>query len=145
MRVLQSKRLKSSRHMQLHNLKARVTQKRRKRVGRGGKRGSYSGRGIKGQKSRSGRRIRPEIRDLIQKIPKKRGHRQTFKAKMRVAIPSRLIPRFFKPGEKVTPEALIKKGVIRRIKGKIPAVKLLEPGDHLDKFTVERCQISAKS
>ncbi|MDO8536826.1 MAG: 50S ribosomal protein L15 [bacterium] len=43
------------------------------RVGRGGKRGSYSGRGIKGQKSRSGRKMRPAERDLIIRLPKLRG------------------------------------------------------------------------
>ena len=43
------------------------------RVGRGGKRGTTSGRGQKGQKSRSGHKIRPAQRDLIIRIPKARG------------------------------------------------------------------------
>ncbi|MEK9180076.1 MAG: uL15 family ribosomal protein [Patescibacteria group bacterium] len=55
----------------LHNLSS--IQKRAQRVGRGGKRGTTSGRGTKGQKSRSGRRIRPAERDLIIRIPKRRG------------------------------------------------------------------------
>ncbi len=58
--------------MQLHNLK-NSNKKKRKRVGRGGKRGTYSGRGQKGQRSRSGHRIRPAIRDLLMRIPKLRG------------------------------------------------------------------------
>jgi len=45
------------------------------RIGRSGKRGSYSGRGVKGQRSRSGHRIRPAERDIILKIPKMRGFR----------------------------------------------------------------------
>jgi large subunit ribosomal protein L15 len=45
------------------------------RIGRSGKRGSYSGRGVKGQHSRSGRRIRPAERDILLKIPKMRGFR----------------------------------------------------------------------
>jgi large subunit ribosomal protein L15 len=45
------------------------------RIGRSGKRGSYSGRGQKGQRSRSGHRIRPAERDIILKIPKMRGFR----------------------------------------------------------------------
>src|SRR5690348_12493146 len=45
------------------------------RIGRSGKRGSYSGRGQKGQKSRSGHRIRPAERDLIIRLPKLRGFR----------------------------------------------------------------------
>lgn len=43
------------------------------RIGRGGKRGKTSGRGQKGQKSRAGHKIRPALRDLIQRLPKKRG------------------------------------------------------------------------
>lgn len=58
--------------MQLHQLIS-DSERRRKRIGRGGKRGSYSGRGVKGQKSRSGRRIRPAERDLIIRLPKFRG------------------------------------------------------------------------
>lgn len=57
--------------MQLHDLKG--ARKSKKRVGRGGKRGTYSGRGQKGQKSRAGRKIRPAVRDLILRFPKKRG------------------------------------------------------------------------
>jgi len=58
-------------------------QKRAQRIGRSGKRGSYSGRGVKGQKSRSGHRIRPAERDLIMRIPKRRG----FRNKPKDAIP----------------------------------------------------------
>lgn len=60
--------------MKLHELPAFRKQSRR-RIGRGGKRGSYSGRGVKGQRSRAGRRIRPAFRDLISRIPKRRGFR----------------------------------------------------------------------
>ena len=59
--------------MKLHTLSS--IQKRSQRIGRGGKRGSYSGRGVKGQKSRAGRRIRPAERDLIIRLPKLRGFR----------------------------------------------------------------------
>ena len=52
--------------------------KKKKRIGRGGKRGTYSGRGIKGQKSRAGRKFAPVIRGLIKRYPKLRGYR--FKA-----------------------------------------------------------------
>ena len=58
--------------MQLHELRGNP-RKNKKRIGRGGKRGSYSGRGVKGQKSRAGRRIRPAERDLILRLPKRRG------------------------------------------------------------------------
>jgi ribosomal protein L15 len=74
--------------MQLHELKAENRTSNKKRIGRGGKRGTYSGKGMKGQKSRAGRKIRPSIRDLIQRTPKLRGakdkagrHRSTRKSK----------------------------------------------------------------
>jgi large subunit ribosomal protein L15 len=60
--------------MQLHEIKG-LKNKEKKRVGRGGKRGTYCGRGIKGQKARAGAKIRPALRDFIKKIPKLRGYR----------------------------------------------------------------------
>ncbi len=59
--------------MQLHQLKSNHRKYPKPRVGRGGKRGTTSGRGQKGQKSRSGHRIRPAERDYIQRLPKLRG------------------------------------------------------------------------
>ncbi len=56
--------------MQLHQLQPSHKNRSKKRIGRGGKRGTYSGRGMKGQKARAGRKIRPAIRDLIQSLPK---------------------------------------------------------------------------
>jgi len=60
--------------MKLHNLTP-IRKKRVQRIGRNGKRGTTSGRGTKGQKSRAGHRIRPAERDLILKLPKMRGFR----------------------------------------------------------------------
>lgn len=59
--------------MQIHNLKS-AHYKKAKLVGRGGKRGKTSGRGGKGQTARAGHRVRPEVRDLIKKLPKLRGY-----------------------------------------------------------------------
>jgi len=59
--------------MQFHQLKPIHKMKKRKRIGRGGKRGTYSGRGTKGQKSRAGRKLVPIIRGLIKRYPKLRG------------------------------------------------------------------------
>ena len=60
--------------MQLHTIGS-SNKKTKKRIGRGGKRGTTSGRGTKGQKSRSGHRMRPAIRDLILRLPKRRGYK----------------------------------------------------------------------
>jgi len=54
----------------IHKLK-----KKRPRVGRGGKRGTYSGRGQKGQKAHAGRRIKPAVYELITRLPKLRGYK----------------------------------------------------------------------
>ena len=63
--------------MQLHQLKPTHKKEKSKRIGRGGKRGTFSGRGSKGQKSRAGTRIRPGFRggdNPIWKVfPKQRG------------------------------------------------------------------------
>lgn len=61
--------------MQLNDLKANTKRQKSQRVGRGGKRGVTSGRGTKGQKSRSGHKIRPAERDLLIRIPKLRGYK----------------------------------------------------------------------
>ena len=58
--------------MQIHDLKISKP-KNKKRIGRGGKRGTYSGRGQKGQKSRAGRKIKPAIMETILRLPKLRG------------------------------------------------------------------------
>lgn len=71
--------------MQLHELRTRIGRKK-KRVGRGGKRGTYSGRGLKGQKSRAGHRIRPASRDLILRIPKRRGFKNKPKSDTVVVV-----------------------------------------------------------
>ena len=63
----------SKTNMQLYQLRPIHILKNKKRIARGGKRGTYSGRGQKGQKSRAGAKIRPAERDLIIRIPKRRG------------------------------------------------------------------------
>ena len=135
--------------MQLHELKSRHKSKKIKRIGRGGKRGTYSGRGIKGQKSRAGHKIRPELRDFIKKIPKKRGYGfKSIKEKPQI-VNLEDLEKNFGTGEKVTPETLLEKGLIRlpagrqgRIKGKIPEIKILGKGKLIKKITIEGCRIS---
>ncbi|MBI1974474.1 MAG: uL15 family ribosomal protein [Candidatus Zambryskibacteria bacterium] len=59
--------------MQFHNLVRKIKNKKPKQVGRGGTRGKTSGRGTKGQNARAGRKKRPEMRDIIKRVPKLRG------------------------------------------------------------------------
>ncbi len=59
--------------MQIHELKSKFKRSNKKRIGRGGKRGTFSGRGTKGQKSRAGRKIKKAEKELILRLPKRRG------------------------------------------------------------------------
>jgi large subunit ribosomal protein L15 len=135
--------------MQLHEIKPIHKSKKSKRIGRGGKRGTYSGRGIKGQKSRAGRRFKPVIRELIKKYPKLRGYRQKSKiknAKLKVVtVNLEALERRFDSEEKITPETLLEKRLIRKIKGKIPKVKILAKGKLTKPLTVEDCLVSKKA
>lgn len=65
--------------MQIHNLKRTHKNKKDRLVGRGGKHAKTSGRGGKGQTARAGNKRRPELRDIIKKLPKNRGY--SFKSK----------------------------------------------------------------
>lgn len=61
--------------MQIHNLQRTHKNKKDRIVGRGGKHAKTSGRGGKGQTARAGNKRRPELRDIIKKLPKLRGYR----------------------------------------------------------------------
>ena len=132
--------------MQLHQLKPKHKLKKKKRVGRGGKRGTYSGRGLKGQRSRAGRKFKPAIRGLIKRYPKLRGYR--FKSKVKsqkskIAILNlETLEKRFNSGEKITPEILLERKIIRRIKGRLPKVKILSRGKLTKKLIIEGCQVS---
>ncbi len=60
--------------MQINNLKRVHKNKKDRIVGRGGKHAKTSGRGGKGQTARAGNKRRPELRDIIKKLPKNRGY-----------------------------------------------------------------------
>lgn len=128
--------------VQLHTIKQKKKNKTKKRVGRGGKRGAYSGKGMKGQKSRAGRKIRPQLRDIIKKIPKKRGYRFSSIRKKPAIVNLKDLEKIFKNGAEVNPQSLLKAGLIEYKKGKIPAVKLLGSGKITKKLLVSECQIS---
>ncbi len=131
--------------LNLSNLQPAQPRKARKRVGRGlgsGK-GRYSGRGIKGQKSRAGsHRMRAGFEGgqmpLAMRLPKLRGN--TSRDAMPVGpfrtysqpVNIRDLDRF-EAGEEVTPESLKAKGLIRSTR---KDVKLLGVGELSKKLTV---------
>jgi large subunit ribosomal protein L15 len=138
--------------LDLSNLKPAAPRKDRKRVGRGpgsGK-GRYSGRGIKGQKSRAGsHKMRAGFEGgqmpIYMRLGKQRGpyskdampvgpHR-TFMAAVNVRDLDR-----FDTGAEVTPEALAEAGLIRNAKTE---VKILGQGDVSKKLVVSAHAFSA--
>lgn len=114
--------------MQINQIKFRL--KKIKRIARGGKRGNYSGRGIKGQKSRAGHRIRPALRDLILKFPKKRGLGNVTLKKNILGINLDKINKYFQSGEKVTLDILKARKIFKFPKGlKKIKIKILARGN----------------
>lgn len=133
--------------MQLHELKPRTKRMKSAQVGRGGKRGKTSGRGTKGQKARAGHKIRPEIRDMIKRLPKLRGRgKSTFKSFTAKPLAVNLAAlSVFNAGDKVTPTTLVEKGVTASYKGRIPAVKILGTGEISTNLVFVDCTVSASA
>jgi len=141
--------------LSLSNLKPAQKRKARKRVGRGlgsGK-GRYSGRGIKGQKSRAGSHsMRPGFEGgqmpIYMRLPKQRG--STSKDAMPVGphrtstVPVNLrdLDRVFDDGAEVTLEAMVEKGLIKNTR---TDVKVLGEGELKKKLTVTAHLFSASA
>jgi large subunit ribosomal protein L15 len=124
--------------MQLHHLKSQDSAKKSKRVGRGGKRGTYSGHGMKGQKARAGARIRPGFRGgdnpIWKLFPKQRGATKKVEVKHRTfsltnpkSSPVNLstLHANFKDGETVSVKSLLKRGIVSSSRG---GIKILAGG-----------------
>src|SRR5947207_340825 len=138
--------------LNLSNLKPSQPRKGRKRVGRGlgsGK-GRYSGRGIEGQKSRSGsHKMRAGVEGgqmpIYMRMGKQRGSTskdampigpfRTSTAPVNVGSLDR-----FDDGAEVTPESLVEQGLLKNTK---TDVKLLGNGELKKKLTVRVHAISA--
>jgi large subunit ribosomal protein L15 len=141
--------------LNLSNLKPAQARKARKRVGRGlgsGK-GRYSGRGIKGQKSRSGsHKMRAGFEGgqnpLYMRLGKQRGNtsadampvgpHRTFTVPVNVAT----LEERFDAGAEVTPETLVEKGVLKNTK---IDVKILGNGDLNKKLSITAHAVSASA
>lgn len=122
--------------MQTHQLKRKTKRAKHVQRGRGGRRGKTSGRGHKGQRSRSGRKMRPEIRDRIKKLPKLRGRGVNLNKPVRTAVATvRLvdIDAAFSAGERITPQILLKKGMVRKTRGVMPRIKIVGASNDLTK------------
>ncbi|MEK7157885.1 MAG: uL15 family ribosomal protein [Patescibacteria group bacterium] len=132
--------------MQTHNIKRKNPNYKSARVGRGGKRGKTSGRGTKGQNARAGRKKRPEMRDIIKKLPKLRGYRfNTIKKYDVWPLNLSLIEKNFSKGSEVTPSSLVKMGMVELHKGKNPKVKILGTGQITISVNVSSCAVSREA
>ncbi len=102
--------------MQIHELS--TTTQKKKRIGRGGKRGTYSGRGMKGQKARSGGNVDPLFEGgrttLVQKMKKKRGFASPHPKKNVISLA--VIDAKFADGDTVSLATLVEKGIIAKKK-----------------------------
>lgn len=99
--------------MQIHELS--ITPKKKKRIGRGGKRGTYSGRGMNGQKSRSGGNVDPLFEGgrttLVQKMKKNRGFKSPHAKKNVISLAA--LDKNFVDGDTVSFATLAQKGIVK--------------------------------
>ncbi len=122
-----------------------------RRVGRGqsSTRGKQSGRGGKGQTARAGNKKRPELRDIIKKLPKRRGYgknrgRTVWAKKPRpLTVTLTQIEAFFDAGAEVTPKTIVERGILAYAKKNTPMVKIVGSEGISKKFSVKGATVSA--
>lgn len=133
--------------MQIHEIRREHAHKKSKLVGRGGTRGKTSGHGGKGQTARAGHRVRPAMRDIIKKLPKRRGYGKNRSESVFYRGPEAVVNvgalNVFSKGDIVNPTSLIAKGLIAESFGKNPKVKILGTGELTVTLSFERCDVSA--
>lgn len=133
--------------MGLHNLKpAKGSVQGRKRVGRGpgSGLGKTAGRGEKGQKSRSGFARKPGFEGgqmpLHRRVPKRGFSNQPFRKEYACVNLGRL--EGFEAGTIVTPELLVKHGIVKQLRD---GLKILADGELSKALTVHAHRFSAKA
>jgi large subunit ribosomal protein L15 len=131
--------------LSLHTIKPKPgSKKRKKRIGRGIGSGSgkTSGRGMKGQKSRSGASgfQRLGMRKLMLATPKLRGFTSPHASASVVNLSA--LSEMFAAGDIVTPKILKQKKLVAKISD---GVKILGDGDISIALTVRGCKVSASA
>lgn len=113
----------------MHNLKQqKQTAKKRKRVGRGNAsgKGTYSGRGLKGQRARAGvsglKRL--GMKQVLLRTPKKRGFKSLSPKDQIINLS--LINKYFKDKDEINPKILFEKKLIASPK---KGIKILGLGE----------------
>ena len=128
--------------MQLHQLKTNFKRKKIKRVGRGGKRGTYSGRGQKGQRSRAGRRIKPGERDVIRRLPKLRGVKNKSQRSKILVLNIGQLEQRFQNDDIINKALLLKTRFIKKIGD---SVKILGSGQIKKSIIIEGIVVSGSA
>ena len=131
----------------LHQL-VRTGKRPYRRVGRGqsSTRGKQSGRGGKGQTARAGHKIRPELRDIIKKLPKRRGYgknrgRTVVPHQTPIALSVDKLAALFESGAEVSVQAFRDRGMVSSRKPRL--FKIVGGSDLSKKFTVKGIAVSA--
>lgn len=132
--------------MQLHDLRPPVgSRKNKKRIGRGmaSGTGKTSGRGIKGQKARSGGAKGPYFEGgqlpLVRRLPFRRGFTNIRRVEYKPVNVEFLQERFGEGYQEITPEVLVETGVI---KSSDKAVAILGNGEITTALTVKAHRFS---
>ncbi len=126
--------------MQLHDIHPSHTFRPKKRIGRGGKRGTTSGKGQKGQKSRAGHNIRPAVRDVIIRTPKKRGYHNKRKSLHSTTLTLSALSQLSLSN--ITPATLFAQGIISSTK---ESVKIVATGAMTKAVSIEGISVSAQA
>jgi len=108
--------------MQIQNLKPKTPRKTTQRVGRGGKRGTYSGKGQKGQISRDGHKNFSAMRVMFARIPKRRGIGNNVINKHQIDINLDVIIKAFNDNATISPKTLKEKGFIKALNDSVKIV-----------------------
>lgn len=124
-----------------------------RRVGRGqsSTRGKQSGRGGKGQTARAGHKIRPALRDIIKKIPKRRGYGKN-RGRTHVPHPDAIalslerLGRHFESGAEISVQTIVEKGIVGGSYARrgVP-LKIVGGGELSKKLFVKGVSVSASA
>lgn len=129
--------------LSLHTLKpAKGSTQTRRRVGRGGKRGTTSGKGTKGQRARSSGRKRLAMKGLrktLMAIPKQGGFRSRYPKVATVTLED--LEKRFQAGDVVTSKSLAAKRLIHDVE----PYKVLSSGSLTKALTVKAAGASASA
>jgi large subunit ribosomal protein L15 len=134
--------------MQINTLTIKTPRLKKKTIGRGGKKGTFCGKGMKGQKARSGCKINPLFEGgrstLIDHMKKKRGFTSIADKATNVQIAD--LGEIFKDGDIIDREILVKTELIRKIQAS-SRIKILGNAEIKVKLTIVKgilLSVSAK-